>query len=158
VRYFKFILAAIIILLAFQPLHAEEKPAEEKKEEKKESKKNIPREVGAEEIKKAMDGYVKFMLIDTTTPEEYAAGHIRGALNLPMEKLDAETLARLVPDKKERIVFYCEDGECNSASAAAAKAMELGFEKVYKYRTGFKDWKDKGYAIEVSPPAPKAAK
>ena len=47
------------------------------------------------------------LLIDVRTPEEYELGHIRGALNIPLDKI-REQLSRL--DKKKEYVVYCKSG------------------------------------------------
>jgi rhodanese-related sulfurtransferase len=53
-----------------------------------------------------MAGKRKVVLIDTRTPEEYQAGHIPGAINIPAERMRAEA-ARLPKDKSTPVIFYC---------------------------------------------------
>lgn len=48
-------------------------------------------------------------LIDVRTAEEFAAGHIPGAINVPVHRLEAR-LAEL-PDKDRPIVVYCRSGQ-----------------------------------------------
>ncbi len=58
-------------------------------------------------------------LLDVRTPEEYRGGHIRGSVNIPLERLPAQ-LAITVPDKGKRIFVYCLSG---SRSAQAVGWM-----------------------------------
>lgn len=59
-------------------------------------------------------------LIDVRTPEEYAQGHIEGAINLPLN--DLETLiAKNVLDLDNSLMVYCRSG---SRSASAAKLLK----------------------------------
>lgn len=57
------------------------------------------------------------VLVDVRTPQEFAAGHVPGALSLPLDTLP-EAAARL-PDRDAPIVLYCRSGQ------RAARAMEM---------------------------------
>ncbi len=48
----------------------------------------------------------KAVLIDSRMPEEYQAGHIPGAINIPAERMKPEG-SRLPKDKSRPIIFYC---------------------------------------------------
>ena len=48
----------------------------------------------------------KVLLVDTRTPDEYAAGHIPGAVNIFADRMKAER-ARLPKDSSTPIIFYC---------------------------------------------------
>lgn len=72
----------------------------------------------------APDGAV---VIDVRTPQEYAAGHLEGALNIDVEAADfADRVGEL--DVDATYVLYCRSG--NRAGAAAAQMAELGFAHV----------------------------
>ncbi len=65
-------------------------------------------------------------LVDVRTPEEFAAGHIEGALNIPIADLDARK-AEL--SKDDEIVLYCRSG---ARSARGEKLLkEAGYMKVH---------------------------
>src|SRR5437867_417163 len=100
---------AILITVMVKPLAAEEAKEgkkDEKKEEKKKEKEKV-REVGSEEIRKAFDGRIKFVLFDVRTKDEYEEEHIRSARNLPMDELKPDAIIEAAPDKKTSLVFYC---------------------------------------------------
>lgn len=62
--------------------------------------------ITAKDVRTWIDGKRKIMLIDTRVPEEYHAGHIPGAINIPAERMRVEA-ARLPKDKSTPIIFYC---------------------------------------------------
>ena len=62
--------------------------------------------VGADQIAGLMTAAKKAHLIDARSPEEYQAGHIPGAVNIPAERIAAEK-KRLPKDKTAPLIFYC---------------------------------------------------
>lgn len=62
--------------------------------------------VSAEDVKSRMDGKKTVVLIDTRNPDEYIAGHIPGAVNIPSDRMKME-MARLPKDPSTPIIFYC---------------------------------------------------
>jgi predicted sulfurtransferase len=63
-------------------------------------------EVSTAQVKKLMDERINFVLVDTRSEAEYAEGHIKGAINVPPEKL--QFISGLLPrDKRLPIIFYC---------------------------------------------------
>ena len=68
-----------------------------------------------------------FILLDVRTPEEFAGGHIPGAINVPNEIIGENDIEEL-PDKDQRIYVYCRSG--NRSKQAAAKLVNLGYTNV----------------------------
>jgi hydroxyacylglutathione hydrolase len=62
--------------------------------------------VSAEEVKSWTEGKRTVVIIDSRLPDEYQAGHIPGAINIPAERMKDEA-ARLPKDKTTPIIFYC---------------------------------------------------
>lgn len=62
--------------------------------------------IGADQIADKMTGEKKAALIDVRSPDEYQAGHIPGAVNIPAERIAAEK-KRLPKDKTAPLIFYC---------------------------------------------------
>ena len=77
-------------------------------------------------------------LLDVRATEEYAAGHIRGARSLPLERL-ANGVDSLKRYKDKPIIVYCERGA--SAAAAMRQLAQLGFGKVVNLRGGLSAWR-----------------
>ncbi len=62
--------------------------------------------ISAEEVRSWMGGKRTAVLIDSRLPDEYQAGHIPGAINIPAERMKDEA-ALLPKNKKTPIIFYC---------------------------------------------------
>jgi rhodanese-related sulfurtransferase/rubrerythrin len=77
----------------------------------------------------------EFLLLDVRQPEEYEAGHIPGAMLVPLGELEArqEDLER---DKK--IITYCRSG--HRSMAAAIALCGLGFKDVHHLEGGILNW------------------
>ena len=78
-------------------------------------------------------------LVDVRTAEEYAEGHISGAINIDFRKNDFMEKAKSQLDKSKKIAVYCRSGR-RSASAATMLASE-GY-KVVNMLGGIVSWKD----------------
>ena len=76
------------------------------------------------------------LLVDVRTPEEYAAGHIPGAINLPNETIGTEPPAQL-PDKAQTVLVYCRSG--NRSKDAARKLAGQGYTGIVEIG-GIRDW------------------
>lgn len=84
------------------------------------------------------------MVIHTLDQETYAKGHIPGAVNIDYEKMTVEMLPK---DKGQPMVFYCVGGMCPVGRMAADKAAGWGYEQVWVYTGGMKDWERAGMAV-----------
>ncbi len=62
--------------------------------------------ISADDLRIRMHANHRTLLVDTRMPDEYQAGHIPGAINIPAEKMKAEK-AKLPKDKAAPIIFYC---------------------------------------------------
>src|SRR5207248_387319 len=91
----------------------------------------------------ALDGAV---WVDVREGDEWAEGHIPGALHVPRGNLESRIEAA-VPDHAKPIVLYCAAG---NRSAFAAKTLgELGYESAHSLIGGFTDWKRNGGPITM---------
>ncbi len=85
-------------------------------------------------------------VLDVRPPEEYDAGHIPGAISMPLPDL-VKQLADL-PRKKE-IVAYCRGPYCVLAVEAVALLRKKGFRAV-RLEEGILDWAAHGLRVEAS--------
>ena len=83
-------------------------------------------------------------LVDVRRPDEWAEGHIEGAVHLPLETLTAAA-DMLATDRP--IVFYCKVGERSKMAADAFTAS--GFEAT-DLEGGINAWKDDGRPLMTS--------
>lgn len=84
-----------------------------------------------EQAKARLDSGDALTVLDVRTREEFAAGHIPGAVCLPVEELSAETAAKVLPQADGEILVYCRSGR-RSARAARSLAA-LGYTRVYDF-------------------------
>jgi rhodanese-related sulfurtransferase len=89
----------------------------------------------------------KAVVIDVSEAEEFAAGHIGGAKNIPVNDIDAK-LAGTVKNKALPLVLVCSTGARAKRVEAAAK--KLGFANVQTMAGGLKAWKAANLPIEKS--------
>lgn len=96
----------------------------------------------AELLDRAAKGLVT--VIDVRPPEEYAAGHVPGAINVPMEQLKSR-LARF-PKRKE-VVAYCRGPYCLMSFDAVRTLRDRGI-KARRLEDGFPEWRAAGLPVE----------
>jgi rhodanese-related sulfurtransferase len=84
-------------------------------------------------------------LLDVRSTEEYALGHLPGALNIPADELE-QRLSELPPGRE--IVAYCRGPYCVLSTMATALLEDKGF-RVRRLAAGFPDWKAAGLSVEV---------
>ena len=83
-------------------------------------------------------------VIDVRPTEEYAAGHLPGATNIPLSELEKH-LDQF--DPKQEIVAYCRGPHCVLAFDAVARLREKGF-KARRLQDGYPEWKTAGLPVE----------
>jgi rhodanese-related sulfurtransferase len=81
----------------------------------------------------------KGVVIDVCSAEEFAASHINGAVNVPMDQLEAR-LPIVVKNKTLPLILVCAAG--SRSKRAQAVAQKLGYEKVHSLQGGLKAWKE----------------
>lgn len=86
-------------------------------------------------------------VLDVRPEEEYRAGHIPGALSVPLEELERR-LAELPPDRE--IVAYCRGPYCVLAVEAVRLLRARGFVAV-RMEDGVPDWRARGLPVETAP-------
>ena len=113
------------------------------KEGNSESENTLPPEtvneyeqITAEKAKELMDSETGYVIIDARTEEEYAEGHIEGAILIPEYEI-AQRAESELPDKNRLILVYCRSGR---RSKIASKALaDLGYTNVKEFG-GIIDW------------------
>jgi rhodanese-related sulfurtransferase/DNA-binding transcriptional ArsR family regulator len=88
------------------------------------------------------------VILDTRPPLEFAAGHIAGAVSVPVEELQERL--RALPKNKE-YVAYCRGPYCIYADQAV-EILRAGGRRARRLLEGFPEWKAAGLPVETSPP------
>lgn len=70
------------------------------------------------------------IVVDVRRADEYAAGHIPGAILIPNEEIGTEQPAEL-PDLDQIILIYCRSG--NRSKQASQKLADMGYTNVYEF-------------------------
>lgn len=87
----------------------------------------------------------KAVVIDVSEAEEFAAGHVTGAKNIPLGQLE-EKLPGAVKNKGLPLILVCPTGA--RAGRALAVAKKLGYEQAQCLGGGLKSWKAANLPLE----------
>lgn len=107
-------------------------------------------EVNVDEAKQAIAD--ADYLIDVREEDEFHAGHIEGAINIPRGVLEFKLSSEeALADRMQKVVLYCKS---SGRSALAAEAMkEMGYQQVVSLAGGIEAWKAADQAV-VTPSLP----
>ena len=78
-----------------------------------------------------------YIILDVRRPDEYAAGHIPNAINVPNESIGTDEIPEL-PNKDQLIMVYCRSGR--RSKEASEKLVKLGYTNIVEFG-GILDWK-----------------
>jgi len=84
------------------------------------------------------------VVIDVRTSDEYALGHIPGAVNIPFDQV-AQRIALI--DAPHGVALYCMVGP--RARKGESALLAVGYEKVFHLEGGFAAWQAAGLPVEV---------
>lgn len=85
------------------------------------------------------------LVLDVRTPEEYAAGHVPNAINIPHDELESH-LAELEARKNGPVVVYCKSGR--RAGIAAEALTKAGFTNLLHLTGDMEAWSAAGLPVE----------
>ena len=97
---------------------------------------NIYQQITQEEAKNMMDTQTVIVL-DVREQDEFDAGHIKGAVLLPVGSITEGTAAEVIPGLDSTVLVYCRSG--NRSKTASATLAELGYTNVYEFG-GINTW------------------
>jgi rhodanese-related sulfurtransferase len=103
------------------------------------------KETNVAEVKKRMDAGEKLILVDTREDNEWAKGHIAGAIHLGKGVIERD-IEGAVPNKEQEIVLYCGGGFRSALAADALKKM--GYKNAVSMDGGWRGWNEKGFPTE----------
>lgn len=92
--------------------------------------------ITAQEAKKLMDSESGYVILDVRTEQEYAEGHIPGAILIPDYEI-SEKAESVLTDKDQLILVYCRSGR--RSKNAAAQLEEMGYTRIREFG-GILDW------------------
>ena len=95
------------------------------------------KQITMSEAVEMMESESYYIILDVRRPDEFAAGHIPNAINIPNESIGTGEISEL-PDKDQLILVYCRSG--NRSKQASQKLVKLGYSNVVEFG-GINDWK-----------------
>jgi rhodanese-related sulfurtransferase len=105
------------------------------------AKSRVP-ETNVEEVKKRLDRGDKFTLVDVREDNEWAKGHLPGAVHLSKGIIERD-IENAVPDKNAEIILYCGGGF--RSALAADNLQKMGYKKVISMDGGWRGWTEAGH-------------
>ncbi len=94
------------------------------------------RQISMDEAVTMMAEEEGYIILDVRRADEFAAGHIPGAINVANESIGTEDIPEL-PDKDQLILVYCRSG--NRSKQASQKLADLGYTNIVEFG-GIIDW------------------
>ena len=88
------------------------------------------RQISMDEAVKIMKDEKNYIILDVRRPDEYAEGHIPGAINVPNEEIGTAEISEL-PDKSQMILVYCRSGR--RSKEASEKLVKLGYTNIVEF-------------------------
>ena len=93
-------------------------------------------QITQDEAMKMMQEQTDYLIVDVRRPDEFAEGHIAGAVYVPNETIEDEAPEAL-PDKEQTLLVYCRSG--NRSKEASQKLADMGYTNVYEFG-GINTW------------------
>ena len=94
------------------------------------------KQITVSEAAKMMEEEKNYIILDVRRADEFAEGHIPGAINVANESIGTEEIPEL-PDKAQLILVYCRSGR--RSKEAAEKLVKLGYTNIVEFG-GILDW------------------
>jgi rhodanese-related sulfurtransferase len=86
------------------------------------------------------------LVLDVRDPGEYGTGHILGAKNVPLSRIDTAGSEIAAKRKEKPVIVYCDDG--NRSAKAAAALRSQGFSRVVNLSGGLGAWQQAGLPLQ----------
>lgn len=85
------------------------------------------------------------LIVDVRTADEYAAGHVPGAINIPYDEIEGR-VHEIIAHKDQDVVLYCRSGR--RSGIAAKTLVAKGFTKLGLLEGDMPGWERAGYPVE----------
>jgi rhodanese-related sulfurtransferase len=88
------------------------------------------------------------LIVDARSPELYSAGHIEGAVSLPMVDIDSRLPSFLNDVAKDRLIItYCSGFGCPDSFDLGVRLIDSGYMNVQVFEGGYPEWRDAGLPV-----------
>lgn len=103
--------------------------------------------LSAEDVVEKILSNPEMIVIDSRKNTEYVKGHIEGAVNILNTGMTQSNLAAVTSNKSVPLLFYCNGHRCMRSTDAVKKALSWGYQSVFWFRGGWKEWTTKRLPI-----------
>ncbi len=103
------------------------------------------KEADFRDIKRRLDSREKLTLVDVREDNEWARGHLPGAVHLGKGIIERD-VEETFPDKDAPLVLYCGGGF--RSALVADNLQKMGYTNVISMDGGWRGWTDAGYPVE----------
>ncbi|MHB8410861.1 MAG: rhodanese-like domain-containing protein [Candidatus Acidiferrales bacterium] len=102
------------------------------------------KEADFRDIKKRLDAGEKMILVDTREDNEWAKGHIPGAIHLGKGVIERD-VEKTIADKNAPLVLYCGGGF--RSALAADNLQKMGYKNVISMDGGWRAWTEANFPV-----------
>lgn len=102
------------------------------------------KEADFRDIKKRLDAGEKMIVVDTREDNEWAKGHIPGAVHLGRGVIERD-VETTIPDKNATLVLYCGGGF--RSALAADNLQKMGYKNVISMDGGWRGWTESNFPV-----------
>jgi rhodanese-related sulfurtransferase len=90
------------------------------------------------------------VFLDARYPEDFKAGHIKGAINFPYEEFEQYS-SQVLPHlpQNQEIIAYCDGTECETSLLLARELVDLGYRNIKVFFGGWQEWQNAGLSVET---------
>jgi rhodanese-related sulfurtransferase len=115
--------------------------------EKKDLPTVVPQMIDIAEAKRIFDSG-EALFLDSRHEFDFNVGHIKDAINIPVDKFDQQRSKLAAIDQDHLIIVYCDGADCNSSFEMGGKLFTAGYRNVRIFFSGWQDWQSNSYPIE----------
>jgi rhodanese-related sulfurtransferase len=103
--------------------------------------------ISLEQLKDKIGGRA-VVLAEVLPAQYYDAGHLPGAVHLPLDAIENGRLAEILPAKDRDVVLYCASATCQNSHIAARELASLGYTSLSVFGGGKAAWSEAGEPLE----------
>jgi rhodanese-related sulfurtransferase len=103
------------------------------------------KEANVRDVKKRLDSGEKMIIVDTREDNEWARGHVAGAIHLSKGIIERD-IEKTIPNKEATVVLYCGGGY--RSALAADNVQRMGYKNVISMDGGWRDWTEAGFPTQ----------
>jgi rhodanese-related sulfurtransferase len=100
-------------------------------------------------VKEKID-HEEALVVDALGHDAFDESHLPGAINVPVDDEFDLHIQEAVPDKDQEVIVYCMNRDCDASTRAAERMERLGYQHVFEYEGGKRDWEQAGMPVETA--------